>query len=374
MKPFGTNIKHMNADYESVTGKPFRHFFCPILHVDENVRLAKGHVVPKSLGGTARVLQRKDVDQGFGSFFEAEAADAIQEGLDGNPVEVLFGGNPDEMKKLSRRFSIRLLFEGTDKPINARYRTVGDDAGFSVATGDMAAALGERDGQRTLRGAVSLELDARSSILVTCLRTSHLAWFRLCGYPYVFSNEGIFVAWVLRSFYEKFIEPRYGPNRSKKGSLISEQVKREVDGYCLQFANCIRPFPESALEMFSEATQLGTQDTGRFLALWDGDQIYGKISILKLGNQRIAVMTPDITDPRGWALIDVAANLKLVVSEGWFDADAGTYRIDRLGKRAIWPSAKAEAMSSPILSIRQAAQCVIDSRRMVCGAGGDYGD
>ncbi len=364
MIPFGTNIRHMKADYESVTGEPFRHFFCPILHVDEEIGLAKGHVVPESLGGKAMVLQREDVDQGFGSFFEAAAADAIRQGLDGNPMEVVFSGDPDEMKKLGRRFGFRLLVEGTDKPIDARYRKMGDDAGFYVATGDMAAALGERHGQRTLRGAVSVELDARSSILVTSLRTSHLAWFRLCGYRYVFSNAGIFVASVLRSFYEKFIEPRCGPNRSKKGSLISEQVKREVDEYCLQFANFVRPLPEPALEMLSDAIQLGTQDTGWFLALWDGDQVYGKISILKLGNQRIAVMSPVITDPRGWALMDVAANLELVFSEGWFDADAGTYRIDPPGKRAIWPSAHAEAMSLPTLSIRQAAQRVIDSRRV----------
>ncbi len=208
MKPLGTNIEHLKADYQSVTGKPFRNFYCPILHVDEDVRLAKGHVVPESLGGKAMVLQRKDVDQGFGSFFEAEAADAIRHGLDGNPMEVVIRGDPDEMKKLGRRFGFRVLFEGADKPIDASYRRMGDDAGFYVATEDLRAPLGERDG-RTLRGAVGVELDARSSILVTSLRTSHLAWYRLCGYRYVFSNEGIFLAWVLRSFYEKFIEPRW---------------------------------------------------------------------------------------------------------------------------------------------------------------------
>ena len=365
MKPLGTNIGHLKADYESVTGKAFRHFFCPILHIDEDVRLAKGHVVPKSLGGKTTILQREDVDQGFGSFFEAEAADAIQQGLDGNPMEVVSRGHPDEMKRLGRRFDFRLLLEGTDKPVYASYGKIGDDAGFYVATGELTAALGERDGRRTLRGEVGVELDARSSILVTSLRTSHLAWFRLCGYRYVFSNEGIFLASVLRSFYEKFIEPRYGPNRSKKGSLNSKQVKREVDEYCLQFANLIRPLPEPALKMLSEAIQPGTLDTGWFLALRDGDQVYGKISILKLGNQRIAVMTPLITDERGWALMDVAANLELVFSEGWFDADAGISRIDSLRKRAIWPSSNVEATSSLTLSIRQAAQHVIDSRRML---------
>ena len=114
-----------------------------------------------------------------------------------------------------------------------------------------------------LKGAVGVGLDARSSILVTSLRTSHLAWFLLCGYRYVFSNEGLFVGWVLRSIYEKFIAPRRGPDRTKKGSLISDEVKREVDAYCFQFANIIRPLPGPALEGLPEAMRAGTPASRR---------------------------------------------------------------------------------------------------------------
>ena len=85
---------------------------------------------------------------------------------------------------------------------------------------------------------------------------------------------------------------------------------------------------------------------------------------MKLGNQHIAVMTPVVTDARGWALMDVAANLDLVFSTGRFDADAGICRIDPPGRRAIWPSANEATMPSPALSIREAAQLVIDLGRM----------
>ena len=267
MKPLGMNIEHLRADFESVTGEPFRDFYCPILHVDERVRLARGHVVPESLGGTTMVLQREDVDQGFGSFFEAEAADAIRQGLDGSPLDVVFRGDPEEMKNLGRRFDFQLMIEGSHKVMDASYRKMGDGAAFYVATEDVKAAMGEAGGRRMLKGAVGIGLDARSSILVTSLRTSHLGWFRMCGYRYVFSNEGVFVASVLQSFYERFIAPRRGPNRTKKGSLISSRVKPEVDEYCHQFANFIRPLPGPALETLSEAIRAGTPDTGCFLAL-----------------------------------------------------------------------------------------------------------
>lgn len=363
MKPLGTNIERLRADFESVTGKPFRHFYCPILHLDEDTALTKGHVVPESLGGSARVLQRRDVDQGFGSFFEAEAADAIRHGLDAKPLDVVFRGDSSEMKQLGRRFGFRLLLEGTDKPLDAWFRRVGDDAVLHVSREDLKQAVGEDDGRGTYSGAVGVELDARSSILVTSLRTSHLAWFRLCGYRYVLCEEGRFVASVLRGVYQELIEPRRGPNRTKKGSLISERVKQEVDEYCFRFANLIRPVPDPAMATFSKAMQRGTPDTGHFLALWDGDEVYGKISTVKLGNQNIGVMTPVIDDARGLALVGVAANLELVVSEGWFDADAGMCRIDPPGRKAIWPSANEATESLPALTIGQATQLVVDLGR-----------
>ena len=76
--------------------------------------------------------------------------------------------------------------------------------------------------------------------------------------------------------YVELVKPRRGPNRTKKGRLISERVKREVDQYCVRFANLVRPVPEAAMETYSEAMRRGTPGTGHFLALWDGDEIYGK--------------------------------------------------------------------------------------------------
>ena len=363
-KPLETNIADYRADFESVRGKPFDHFFCPILHVDEEVPLTKGHIVPKSLGGKAKVLQRRDVDNGFGSFFEAEAGDAVLHGLDGDLFDVVSRGDPDEMKKIGRRFDIRIQLEGVERPIDVFHRKVGDVVELVVAKDDLRKALGDFDKPPTARGRWEVELDARSSILATSLRTSHLCWFQKCGYRYVFSNGGIFVAWVLRSFFESFILPRHGPDKTKKGSLASNQVKRKVNDHCFQFANFIRPYLPS-VDALPEEIARGTLNSGQFIALWDGDQVYGQISIVKFANQRIAVMAPTVTDERGWALLDLAANLELEFSLARWDAEAGVFRVDPpTGQTLIWTSVDEKALSLPPISIRQAAAIVNQSGRM----------
>lgn len=362
MKPLGTNLDGFLDDYSSATGRSFRHFFCPILHVDEDVPLTRGHIAPESLGGKSRVLQRADVDNGFGSFFEAEAADAIRHGLDSRPLHTALDRNPEDTKKIARRFRPRIRFEGTDQFLDATFRNTGSRPGFHVATDELQKALGPRNKKTDVMGLVTVELDARSSVLVTALRTSHLAWFKICGYRYVFDNEGIFVASVLRSFYEKFIQPRRGPHRTKKGTLFSQQVKHEVNDHCLQFANLIRPVPASLVDRYPEQIRRGTPDTGWFIALWDSGQIYGRISIIKLGDQHLGVLTPTITDARGWALIDLAANLELQTSYGRFDAADGIFRVDPPNQQTIWPAVNTDP--TPPISIRQAARIVIDSGRM----------
>ena len=364
MKPLGTNLEQLNSDFESATGKPFKHFYCPILHEDEDVSLSSGHVVPESLGGRTKVKQRSDVDNSFGSLFEAEAADAIRLGLDGNPLDVVDRCDPTEMKELSRRFELNLLIEGANKPVKAKPLKLGGEYGLYVRDQDLHESLGEDLGDEVHTGSIEVKLDSRSSILVTSLRASHLAWFRLCGYSYVFSNEGLIVASVLRSIYEEIIALRR-KSGGKKGTLVSEEVKRKVNEYCLQFANFCRPVSESLIADMPDEIREGTAVTGWFIALWDGDQIYGRISVVRLGNQYAAILTPVVTDPRGWALIDLAANLELVFSFARFDAESDCFRIGPASGRAIWPTFDEQASNSPAINIRDAAQLVIDSGRMV---------
>ena len=63
----------LRADFEEVTGSPFKHFFCPILYQDDPVELCRAHIVNRAFEGAPRAwtVQRKDVDNHFGSRFES---------------------------------------------------------------------------------------------------------------------------------------------------------------------------------------------------------------------------------------------------------------------------------------------------------------
>lgn len=360
MTPLGTNIAHYRADYTSVRGEPFRHFYCPILHVDEDVPLSRGHIIPKSLGGTTKVWQRRDLDNGFGSFFEAEAKDAIIHGFgEDGPLRKFLTGDPNDAKDL-RRFKKLIKLHPDTEPIAVQPRNIDGKTRIFPNQDDLGGAEGN------LKVDFGIQLDARSSILATALRASHLCWFHRCGYRYVFSKEGRFVAWVLRNLYKKFVEPRHGGSKRESGSLMDDRVKQDVDEYCFQFANLIRPWPREVCEITHRELRQGTLDSGWFIALWDGNDLYGRISIVKLGKHHIAVLTPIITDPRGWALLNLAANLKLEYSLVRHDPREGKLKnVSNLSHQPlIWPSAKEETKSFPPISIREAAQLVIESGRM----------
>lgn len=68
------DIEARRSDYAKTVGQPFEHFFCPVLFRDDDVRLCQGHIVNKAFPGADRreVIQREDVDNFFGSTFEAD--------------------------------------------------------------------------------------------------------------------------------------------------------------------------------------------------------------------------------------------------------------------------------------------------------------
>ena len=349
----GTELKQYQSDFEAVTGREFRHFFCPILHVDEKVRLMKGHIVPASVGGKSTVLQRADVDNGFGSFFESEFTVAIADGLQRDDALERILSASDNAPRL-QRFNLSVSIEGQND-VRVRKGRIGREKVFFVKRSDLRVGMGSAPAR------FSAELDAGSSALTTCLRACHLYWFKQLGYSYVFSREGELVAWVLRKFYDKFIRPRQRPRRKKPG-LMSEKVKQEVNEYCLQFANFLRPVPHQTANDWPEELKRGTVDTGYFLVLLDGEQVYGKITIFRFGNVYSAVMTPIITDARGFALLTLAATLKLEYTLARWDCGLGHYEMaPPSGQYLIWPSAKE---STAPISIREAAKLVLDSGRM----------
>src|SRR5262249_32710497 len=100
-------LAKLRADHANVEGHPFENFLCPMLLRDERVPLCLGHIINEALPNSYRgtVVQRQDVDNFYGSHFEAEFTSRFQL-MKMDPSDAL--ANPD----MSRRIRPRILVNG----------------------------------------------------------------------------------------------------------------------------------------------------------------------------------------------------------------------------------------------------------------------
>ena len=112
-------LSHYRRDYEQVEGKPFRHFFCPILGADEPVisptELIQGHIISKAFRNVARtwVIQRSDVDNFYGDHFEADF-ETLQYRDELTPIKLLTD------KTLNEKFGPQIWLNGKPVPFTSR--------------------------------------------------------------------------------------------------------------------------------------------------------------------------------------------------------------------------------------------------------------
>src|SRR5262245_19510918 len=79
-KKIKSEIARLRQNYQEIEGKPFEHFYCPILFRDEKTELCEGHVINQAIHDSTRlwVVQRKDVDNFYGRVFESDAVAMVE--------------------------------------------------------------------------------------------------------------------------------------------------------------------------------------------------------------------------------------------------------------------------------------------------------
>ena len=94
-----SKLDKLQNNYSQTAGHSFSHFFCPILFRDDETELCKAHIVNSAFPNSSRAwtIQRRDVDNFYGSNFESEFI-SMQYKYDWHPSEVLTDS------KLSKRF------------------------------------------------------------------------------------------------------------------------------------------------------------------------------------------------------------------------------------------------------------------------------
>lgn len=275
-------------DFEKHTGKPFQHFFCPILHIDEECdrgkpgELIRGHIIPKPLGGTLWVPQRKDVDNFYGYIAEADFGAAVRDRQEAVADMV----RDSTMARQHRPYfeldgeRIRHYTPSANATIPAAH-TYGKLVGVGYEV-DIVLKVSPDDlfkpGQDEVNGHLIVDQDYRPVATASALKAAHLTCFRLFGYPYVLSYAGKFVSDILGSFFR---DCRSTPTADMPAAL-GRHFQRY---YSMMYPICTLPGCDVAFQ--------GTANDGLVThCIGMGGRVFAVGIILRAGNDVLTVFLP----------------------------------------------------------------------------------
>jgi hypothetical protein len=280
-------IERLRADYVIATGEsPFKHFFCPILHVDEDVELCAGHVINESIPGSSRkcVVQRKDVDGFFGSIVESDFTTVLE--VNGKTIDDLV-----ESDELRGKVRLSVNVDGRSISHNEPRRR-------DISQEHSLVNIGKRDGgfltlalkvsAEELNDATHLRLtvdkDYTAHAVASLLKAAHLTMFSIMGYKYVFGPSGQDTARILRDFYLI--------NRKQTGTKRAAAV---LD-YFEQFSGMVMP-----LGGFANDTVRGSIEDNRFIVcVGSSGQFFALGVLVRTGDKMsIVLLAPDDAEAMG---------------------------------------------------------------------------
>jgi len=204
MKPqVAEQLETLRRDFANVAGSPFRHFFCPVLFVDEETELCQAHVVNSAFPETSPnwTIQRKDVDNFYGSVFESDFVN-LKFNEPGIAVKALV--DPD----LYRRLRPKIFLDGTEiehfapkGPMPKKFPE------FCLAheKGTLRLGLKMTANPSTFNEHSDWQFrvfqDVRVPAIVSVLKAAHLTMFALMGYTYALGQGGLWLGQLLGTFY-----------------------------------------------------------------------------------------------------------------------------------------------------------------------------
>ena len=273
------HLDKLKEDYITVTGGPWNHFVCPILHVDEDVPLLRAHVINKALPNSDRswTVQRKDVDNFFGSRFEANFL-AIDKKVGRSPIDLLAD------KNLRRLFKPTLLLNGKEVASYPYQPSVPVPEEFLEATITteghsvrevLKPTSSQRQAAKDGRAEIDVDKDVRIHALVSLLKAAHLTLFHLMGYKYALSSGGRFLGRMLLG--DLFL-------KTKKLSPV-QTVEMAVEH--------LRPCHNLVQVVLPGTTPFEGTVTDRLAnAIIDGDRVWALQVFVRAGQHMYLVMVP----------------------------------------------------------------------------------
>jgi hypothetical protein len=280
-------VHELRSDYQTVFGRSWSYFYCPILFRDEETRLCKAHIVNRAFHDSSRAwtIQRADVDGFFGSMFEGDFVD-IQYFENWSPDQVIV--DPEMSKRL--RPEILLGGERVEHfvangpvPMHFSEAVVGGPSGaihigLKIHPSDASLAM-DKGCQ------VVVQKDVRLHAAVSLLKAAHLTLFDMLGYRYALSPGGDFLGrTVLGDFFLK--------NRS----LSKVDVLRNAASHFREFANMVRPVAASSFPSQGTAS-----DRFLFVCECEDHTPWGLVVFVKTSDDLSAVLVPVMDAPKAAA-------------------------------------------------------------------------
>jgi hypothetical protein len=314
-KEIAAKLKHLNDDYEKITGHAFHHLF-----KDEETELCKGHIVNQAFRNSSRAwtIQRKDVDGFYGQNFESDFVYV------GYKVEKLTPFDAIASSDFSKKLKPKILVD--DQPVNYFYSKSNNQSGFtrieiennSKHPKDVESALDQN-------WEIEINTDLRLSALVSLIKSAHLTLFEILGYFYASSLGGYFIGrQILGEFFLQ--------NQDKKSKT---EILENANLFFQEFINMVRPVESFAFDIKGTIT-----DKLLFVCKRNGI-FWAFIVFVRTSKKLHAVMVPVFDKPESVVpFLDFLKREKETNLTGnfcRFDKPNGQWGIDKTSHNLIWP-------------------------------------
>ena len=350
--PTGADIEEQDerlaALSRSFRGSQRRSFLCPILLVEEQTLLCKGHVIPKGAGGGSRVIQRRDVDSFFGTFAQADFVRGIElRGL---------GSFEDRVNYLTRhkpaasRFQFHLVGSDDVEYDNARVFRI-DNQRIGIKS---RHNIPDRNVQ------LGYSYDLRCATLLTCLHSMHLGNFRRMGYRYAGTFGAAYTANLLADMFNSY-----------NGKPRIEVSESEVAEKCSSLKNAVRP---ATADLDALDPRLVRDPFNWFLVAWYRSPRFGgrplpfaRIHFLRVGDGIVyGVVSFNLdhgTTLPVMAFCAAKTNVSVEFSLGHCSKDRQAVEVGPpRGQRLVWPCGD-ESSDQPPVTIERVARVFLETVR-----------
>jgi hypothetical protein len=269
-------LETLRSDYKEVAGKPFLHFFCPMLFRDEDVALCRAHIVNAAFPDSSRswTVQRADVDNFYGHAFESDFVDIQHRGQQLTDDVIV---DPVLSKKLHPTVHIggeKVQHFVATGPVPRNFTEVR----VNGPKGPVRLGLKIRpdDALSTNQWQIAIEKDIRLPALSSMLKAAHLTMFEMLGYRYTLSAGGYFLGW--NALGEFFLNNK---GRSRADILANGR------SHFREFANMMRPVLNPPPDLRGTAA-----DQVVFVCRCEADTPWGIIVFVKTSHLVHSVLVP----------------------------------------------------------------------------------